>query len=202
MTSRRSTAQALVGAAALLALTAAACGGSGTSGTATDGSSGSASDPSPASGATAAGKVTTRDVADVGTVLVNGKAMTLYTNEAENAGKIRCVDSCTDFWPPVTAAKGHVPASVPGMSGAFSVVDRPDGTTQLALDGHPLYTFSEDRAPGSASGNGFSDDFQGTKFVWHAATPDGSTPKATAGDSAGNGGGGSTGGSGGYNYGY
>lgn len=201
MTSRRSTAQGLVGAAALLALTAAACGGSGTSGSATDSSTGSASDQSPTGGATAAGKLTTRDVADVGTVLVDGKGMTLYTNEAENAGRIRCVDACTDFWPPVTADKGHVPAGVPGMPGAFGVVDRPDGTTQLALDGHPLYTFSEDRTPGSARGNGFTDDFQGTKFVWHAATPDGSTPKATAGDNGG-GGSGSDSGSGGYDYGY
>jgi hypothetical protein len=65
-----------------------------------------------------------------------------------------------------------------------------DGSTQVTFGGKPLYTFAED-TPGQVTGNGFSDSFGGTHFVWTAATVSGSSagsapPATTQGSSGGN----------------
>jgi predicted lipoprotein with Yx(FWY)xxD motif len=41
-------------------------------------------------------------------------------------------------------------AALPGRVGA---IKRTDGTEQLTYNGHPLYTYIGDSAPGQASGN-------------------------------------------------
>lgn len=119
--------------------------------------------------------VTTQDIDDVGTVLVDMNGNALYTTEAENDGSVKCVDGCADFWPPLTAESGETP-SVEGIDAEFGSVTRPDGTDQITLDGNPLYTFAEDQEPGAVNGDGFEDDFQGTHFVWHVVTVDGAAP--------------------------
>ncbi|SDS34539.1 hypothetical protein [Jiangella sp. DSM 45060] len=156
-----------VAAAALLALSA--CG----------------SDDSSSDGAeaqtTTDGIVGTREISDFGTVLTDADGNTLYTTDAEADGTILCVDGCEDFWPPVAMTGSEVPSGVEGVDGEFGVIARPDGSDQLTLDGKPLYTFSEDSGPGSFTGDGFEDDFQGTHFVWHAVTTDGSAPSSDDG---------------------
>lgn len=158
-----------VAAAALLALSACGSDDSGSDGGETQ---------------TVDGVVGTREIPDFGTVLTDAEGNTLYTTDAEADGTVLCVDSCADFWPPVTAASSDVPSGVDGVDGEFGVVSRPDGSEQLTLDGRPLYTFAEDSGPGSFTGDGFEDDFQGTHFVWHAVTTDGST---SSGDEGGGG---------------
>jgi hypothetical protein len=60
---------------------------------------------------------------------------------------------------------------------------RPDGSTQLTINGMPLYTYSGDSGSGQASGQGIQD-------VWFAVTPSGtSTSTGGNGDSSGGGGG-------------
>ena len=81
-------------------------------------------------------------------------------------------------WPPVM---GHVPAS--RIKGTFTTIKRPDGLTQETFNGHPLYTFVGDKAPGQANGNGVN-AFGG---VWHEITTSGTAP---AGGPASTGGGG------------
>ncbi|SEE41062.1 COG4315 family predicted lipoprotein [Jiangella alba] len=153
-----------VAAAALLALSA--CGSSSDSGSTTSETQ------------TTDGIVGTREISDFGTVLTDADGNTLYTTDAEADGTIHCVDGCEDFWPPVAATSSDVPSDVSGVTGTFGVVARPDGSDQLTIDGKPLYTFSEDSGPGSFTGDGFEDDFQGTHFVWHAVTADGSAPSS------------------------
>ena len=155
-----------VAAAALLALTACGSDDSGSGGDATQ---------------TVDGIVGTRQIPDFATVLTDADGNTLYTTEAEDDGTVRCVDGCVEFWPPVDATSSDVPSGVDGVSGTFAVVDRPDGSEQLTLDGNPLYTFADDSGPGSFVGDGFEDDFQGTHFIWHAVTTDGSTPSGNQG---------------------
>jgi predicted lipoprotein with Yx(FWY)xxD motif len=155
-----------VAAAALLALTA--CGSD---------SSDSGGDDTQ----TVDGIVGTREIPDFGTVLTDADGNTLYMTDAESDGSVACVDACTDFWPPVAATQSDLPSDVEGVDGTFGLVDRPDGTEQLTLDGNPLYTFADDSGPGSFTGDGFEDDFQGTHFVWHAVTTDGSTPPSDEG---------------------
>ncbi|WP_116952227.1 COG4315 family predicted lipoprotein [Jiangella endophytica] len=159
-----------IAAAALLALSA--CGSSSS-----DTTSGSGSGATETQ--TVDGIVGTRVIPDFATVLTDAHGNTLYTTDAEADGTVHCTDGCTDFWPPVAATQSDVPSGVAGVTGTFAVVDRPDGSEQLTLDGKPLYTFAEDSGPGSFTGDGFEDDFQGTHFIWHAVTTDGSTPSSS-----------------------
>jgi predicted lipoprotein with Yx(FWY)xxD motif len=120
-------------------------------------------------------------VAHVGsaTVLTNTRGFTLYSFAPDTPSKSNCNGPCAVKWPPV---KGHVAAS--GIKGTFTAIKRSDGSTQETFDGHPLYTFVGDKAPGQANGNGVN-AFGG---AWHEITTSGSAP---AGGPASTGGGGS-----------
>lgn len=109
-------------------------------------------------------------------VLTDADGHTLYTAEVEKDEKILCVDTCTDFWKPVVATGADVDAANSALGDEFGTVERPDGESQLTYDGLPLYTFAEEDA-GELEGDGVTDDFQGTQFVWAAArTDESSTP--------------------------
>jgi predicted lipoprotein with Yx(FWY)xxD motif len=41
----------------------------------------------------------------------------------------------------------------PGVTGTIGTIDRTDGSTQATYDGHPLYTYIGDSAPGQDGGN-------------------------------------------------
>ena len=71
-----------------------------------------------------------------------------------------------------------------GVTGQLSTITRSDGSKQATYDGHPLYTYSADTAPGQAKGNGINVN----GGVWHEVTANGSA--APAGSSSGSGGGG------------
>ena len=58
-----------------------------------------------------------------------------------------CVDACAAEWPPFLADADAQP------TGLWSVVARPDGTHQWALDGKPVHSYSKDDKPGVAKGN-------------------------------------------------
>jgi predicted lipoprotein with Yx(FWY)xxD motif len=158
----------LVPAAAVAAtLVLAACGGGGS-----DSSSGS-STPA-ASGTTVAVKSI-----DGMSVLVDSDGKALYASDVEASGKVMCTTgACMAFWKPLTTDTAKPMAS--SNAGKIGVIKRPDGGMQVAIAGRPLYTFSED-APGKVSGDGFSDDFDGQHFNWHAMLAGG---KISAGGSS------------------
>ena len=138
--------------------------------------------------------VNTRDLAGLGTVLVNTAGRTIYSPEQEAHGRILCTGSCLSFWFPVavkTAAGLHAPGGVTGVLGTIRRHD--DGLTQLTYNGRPLYTFRLDRSPGQAHGSNFADSFGGTSFTWQAVTAGG-----PAGGAAPSGGAGYQGGAGSY----
>ena len=64
----------------------------------------------------------------------DGKGMTLYTYDKDEAGKSSCIGDCSQTWPALAA-----PATATGF-GDWSVVTRDDGSKQWALKGKPLYT--------------------------------------------------------------
>ena len=118
-------------------------------------------------------------------VLVDAEGRTLYTADAEEDGAIRCVDGCESFWLPLEAGQSQIDALGSSLADDLGVVERPDGTSQLTYDGAPLYTFSKDDV-GELMGDGFTDNFQGTRFVWTAARVDDSAaPPSTPDESGG-----------------
>jgi predicted lipoprotein with Yx(FWY)xxD motif len=164
-----------------VALIAAACGSSST----TPKSSGSpaAAGASAASSASASSSGTALKTAKIGgvTVLTSAKGFTLYWFVPDTATKSNCNGACATYWPPV---KGPATAGT-GVTGTLTTVTRSDGSLQAAYDGHPLYTYVGDTAPGQAKGNGLN--LSGG--VWHEVTASGSAAPAPS-PSSGSGGGG------------
>jgi predicted lipoprotein with Yx(FWY)xxD motif len=105
-------------------------------------------------------------------VLVDSEGRTLYSAEVERNGEIRCTDACESFWDPVEASANEAESASADLNLMLGVVERPNGDRQLALEGLPLYTFTEEGA-GQLDGDGFVDDFEGTHFEWEAAATDG-----------------------------
>jgi len=160
---------AVAAAAAVLA----ACSSSGTSSTSGGGSSTSTSSPA----ATTAGSLKTATIGGA-TVLTNANGFTLYSFAPDTSTKSNCNGACAQNWPPV---KG--PATASGVKGTFGTIKRSDGSTQATFDGHPLYAFVGDTAPGQAKGNGLN----AAGGLWHEITTSGSAaPVSTS--SAGGGG--------------
>ena len=99
---------------------------------------------------------------DLGQVLVDLTGHTLYVFTKDTGGSSTCVDeSCAKVWPALTGSGIAVGAGVPAQPGEFKLVPRPDGTSQVAVNGQPLYTYSGDAGPGQANGQGVG----GTWFV-------------------------------------
>ena len=69
--------------------------------------------------------------------------------------------------------KGPVSAG-PGVTGKLATIKRPDGSVQATYNGHPLYTYKGDSAPGQAKGNGLN--LSGG--VWHEVTASGAAAPA------------------------
>jgi predicted lipoprotein with Yx(FWY)xxD motif len=158
----------IAAAAAVLA----ACSSSGTSSTS---GGGSTSTSSPA--AATAGSLKTATIGGA-TVLTTANGFTVYSFAPDTSTKSNCNGTCAQNWPPV---KG--PATASGVKGTFGTIKRSDGSTQATFDGHPLYAFVGDTAPGQAKGNGLN----AAGGVWHEITTSGSAaPVSTS--SAGGGG--------------
>ena len=135
-----------VSAVALVLLVVAVAGAGGSSGSAS-------------SSATAPGQVLkTAKIGGV-TVLTSAKGFTLYWFVPDTATTSKCYGSCAQYWPPVLGT----PKAGPGVTGTLGTIKRTDGTTQATYDGHPLYTYIADSAPGQAHGNNIN--LNGG--VWH-----------------------------------
>ncbi len=157
---------------AALALAVSACG-----------SSASSSSSTPAAGASsAASGGTGLDVKTIGgqQVVTNDKGFTVYWFAPDTSTTSKCTGQCATFWPPV---KGPASA-MSGVTGTLGTITRPDGSTQATYDGHPLYTYSGDTAPGQAKGNGLNV----SGGLWYEMTASGATPAPGASASASKGG--------------
>ena len=161
---------------AAVALMAAACGTSST------GSTGSPpSSSAPASSAAAQSPVNALGAATIGgvKVLTNAKGFTLYWFVPDTSAKSNCNGVCASIWPPV---KGPATAGG-GVTGKLGTIKRSDGSTQATYNGHPLYTYVADSAPGQAKGNGINQ----SGGIWHEVTVSAAAPAASS--SSGGGGG-------------
>jgi predicted lipoprotein with Yx(FWY)xxD motif len=167
--SARARLAAGAGSALGVALLVAACS-TGSSGTAAAGSSSpaGASSSSAAAGGSGSTVITTVS-SSAGTFLANSSGHAVYLWTKDSSGMSACSGACAGAWPPVTAT-GTVTAAGSAKASDLGTITRSDGTKQVTYDGHPLYYFSGDSGPGTASGQG-SDGF-GAK--WWLVAPSGS----------------------------
>jgi predicted lipoprotein with Yx(FWY)xxD motif len=158
---------------AAAALVVAACGSSTTTGH--SGSSGTTAPP--AASASALKTMTINGTV----VLTNAKGFTLYSFAPDTSTTSKCNGSCAGVWPPV---KGPATAAT-GVGGKLATITRADGSPQATYNGHPLYTYTGDSAPGQANGNGLNI----SGGVWHEITASGAVAPAPSHSSSSGGGG-------------
>ena len=156
-------------------LLVAACASSSSSPASTATSSSAAAGASSGSSGTALASKTIKGTL----VLTNSAGYTLYWFAPDTSTTSKCTGSCVTYWPPV---KGPATAGS-GVTGTLGTITRSDGTTQATYDGHPLYTYVGDHAPGQTNGNGLN--LSGG--VWHEVAVSGAAPAASTSPSSGGG---------------
>jgi predicted lipoprotein with Yx(FWY)xxD motif len=177
MTRNRSRSIGLLGAGglAVLAAVAAGCGG------------GAATAASSAPPKTASGQAATVGISNtgIGQVLVNTQGRTLYLFKADQGTKSACTGACAAAWPPLLA-KGK-PTLGKGINASLvGTAMRPEGTTQVTFNGHPLYLFAHDQKAGETNGQGVS----AFGAAWFALNSAGNQVSAQPSSSSSSGGGG------------
>ena len=90
------------------------------------------------------------------TILVNSQGLPLYYYTNDTAAKSAVSGGLAALWPPLTAAS---PAAT-GLTGKLTAVMDTHGS-QVAYNGHLLYTFAEDQA-GQVTGQGVQGFFVAT----------------------------------------
>ncbi len=125
-------------------------------------------------------EVRTGTVDGLGTVLVDGRGLTLYVFAHDRPGRPpTCYGICAVQWPPVllTPDVGR-PVAGPGIhADLLATTTRRDGPVQVTYAGWPLYTWPPDRQPGQATGQALANG--GGR--WWVLGPDGrpiTTPRA------------------------
>jgi len=121
--------------------------------------------------------------ASLGMILTGDDGKTLYVFNKDSNGTTACTGGCASTWPPFTLDDGETAVPGTGVTGTIGTFTRPDGSTQVTINGKPLYYFSGDKAAGDANGEGFNN-------LWYAAGADGSAVQAAAPSSS----------AGGYHY--
>jgi predicted lipoprotein with Yx(FWY)xxD motif len=114
------------------------------------------------SGATA---VNLNSNSQFGSILVDGKGMTLYLFTKDTPNTSNCYDKCATAWPPLLTTGS--PTAGDGIDASkLGTTTRTDGTTQVTYNGWPLYYFAKDQQAGDTAG-------QGVGSVWYVISPAG-----------------------------
>ena len=148
MGTARKIAVTIAGVAGTGLLVAACSSSSSSSSTAPSSSAPASTSASPAAAGTATLKT---EQSSLGTVLANGQGLTVYWFAADHGTTSACTGACAAAWPPVTGT----PQAAAGvsLSGTLGTITRAGGVKQATYNGHPLYTFKVDSAPGQVNGN-------------------------------------------------
>ena len=154
----------------LVALLAVACGSNSSTSTGSSSSGGTTPSSSGAIIKTASATVNGQSV----TILTNMQGMTLYYFKPDTATTSACSGSCAGFWPPLVFSSSGSPGSANALPGTLSVVADANGQ-QVEYNGHMLYTYSGDTAPGQTHGEGV----KGSWFVATTTLPALGAPQAT-----------------------
>jgi len=103
---------------------------------------------------------------EFGSMLVGPNGMTLYTFgvDEQGSGASACEGDCAVAWPPLAVPAGSQVMVSDDVMGDVTTFERPDGITQVAYNGWPLYYWINDVKPGDTTGNNVRD-------VWFVALP-------------------------------
>jgi predicted lipoprotein with Yx(FWY)xxD motif len=161
-----------------MALLGAACGsdddngddvasnGSGDATTTTAKSSGSTDPYLTPSGGSSSSSGTTVQVADdpkLGKFLVGPNGHTLYLFTKDTGTTTACTGGCAAAWPALTAASA--PTGGPGVDASKLTTVAGQAPGHVAYNGHLLYYFAQDTAPGQTNGTAIAN--------WFAVSPAG-----------------------------
>lgn len=102
-----------------------------------------------------------------GDVLFGKGGQAIYLFEGDRADESACFDDCAAAWPPVLT-KGEPQAGGEVGSKLLATIERPDGSTQVTYNGHPLYYYVNE-GPGEVRCNNVN-SFGG---LWFAVDPSG-----------------------------
>lgn len=94
---------------------------------------------------------------ELGEIVVDADGMTVYMfdSDTQGSGTSTCEGDCATSWPAVTTDSEEAPA-VEGVTGEVGTITGVDGSTQLTLNGWPLYYFAGDSAAGDTNGQGMN----------------------------------------------
>ena len=117
--------------------------------------------------------VQTKHDATLGTILADGKGLTLYRFAKDTTpGQSACYGACATAWPPLTTTAA--PTLAAGVPGTLGTITRTDGTKQVTYNGMPLYRYAKDEDAGDAYG-------QGLGGVWFVVMPAASSSSSNPG---------------------
>jgi predicted lipoprotein with Yx(FWY)xxD motif len=157
---------------AAIALTLAACSNSTTS-TAPAGGGGTSTS---AGGGGGAATVKTMEDPSYGTILTDGSGNTLYLFEQDQGTTTSCTTGCSSTWPALTAT--GTPTSGDGVDDSLlGTAKQADGSMQVTYNGHLVYRYSGDTAPGQTNGEGISG-------VWFVVSASGDAVQQPGGGSS------------------
>lgn len=154
---------ALIGITAVLALSA--CGGDTEPTTQPNTPAPTQSTPAPTLGSSP--RATTLNVATtpLGQILIDAEGRTLYLFMNDTANTSTCTGGCAQTWPALLVT--GAPSGGLGVEASkIGTTSRSDGGTQVTYNGHPLYHFASDSAPGDTKGQGIGGN-------WFVVSPQG-----------------------------
>ena len=154
---------ALVGLTAVLALSA--CGGDPEPTTQPNTPAPTQSSPAPTLGSSPRSTTVNVATSPLGQILIDAEGRTLYLfmNDTENTSV--CTGGCAQAWPPLLVT-GAPTGGLGVEASKLGTTSRTDGGTQVTYNGHPLYHFASDSAPGDTKG-------QGVGGNWFVVSPQG-----------------------------
>jgi predicted lipoprotein with Yx(FWY)xxD motif len=116
----------------------------------------------------------------LGAVLTDPSGKTLYLLTADTPTTAACTGGCLGIWMPLAAPSSGQPQAGSGVNVALGVFTRTDGTKQVTIGGHQLYTYSGDAAAGDTAGQGIN-SYGG---IWYTVSSHGVAILGTSGGSS------------------
>lgn len=87
------------------------------------------------------------------TILTDARGMTLYYFTPDTKTKAACTGGCASAWPPLLVTEASKLGSATKLPGMLTAMTSVNGS-QVQYQGHFLYTYASDSAPGQTNGEG------------------------------------------------